>query len=138
MVNKEQAEKNKDNQPPPSVSTCENTNGQTLSVWACLDDTLAKQRPKIPSNCRAIMEIQRYLESDVLERHKNPLIWWKENSYNYPYLSQLVIKRCCALATSLPCERLFSKAGNILNERRTRLSVNKLKQLLFLNTYLNN
>ncbi|CAH1114950.1 unnamed protein product [Psylliodes chrysocephalus] len=111
----------------------ENSN---LSLWKCLDEQLAKCKPKsTSSSSRAIMEIQRYLEDDVLDRHKNPLEWWKENQYNYPFLSQLVQQKCCALATSVPCERLFSKAGNVLNERRTRLSANKLKKILFLNTH---
>lgn len=59
----------------------------------------------------------------------------EKNEYNYPYLSKLVKQKCCALATSVPCERLFSKAAYLLGERRTRLSHKKLSQLLFLNTH---
>nr|CAI5857914.1 unnamed protein product [Callosobruchus analis] len=81
----------------------------------------------------AVTELQRYLGDGVLSRNKNPLDWWRENQYNYPYLSRLVRSKCCALGTSVPCERIFSKAGNILNERRTRLNNKTLKHLLFIN-----
>ncbi|CAH1106915.1 unnamed protein product [Psylliodes chrysocephalus] len=77
--------------------------------------------PKLLQASRAIIELQRYLEDEVLSRNKNPLEWWRKNEHNCPYLSPLIRARCCALATSVPCERLFSKARNILNERRTRL-----------------
>lgn len=37
------------------------------------------------------------------------------------------------VATSVPFERIFSKTGQIINDRRTRLQPNKVKQLIFLN-----
>lgn len=111
---------------------------KNFSLWDKLDENVSKHKPKHTSSSRAIVEVQRYLDDDVLTREKNPLQWWKENSYKYPFLGKLVRERCCVLATSVPCERLFSKAGNILNERRTRLSSRKLEQLLFLNTVAQN
>jgi len=103
------------------------------SISDSLDKNVSKFQPKSTASSKAIIEVQRYLEDEVLSRNENPLDWWRKNRCNYPFLSTLVRSRCCTLATSVPCERLFSKAGIILNERRTRLSTNKLKQLLFIN-----
>lgn len=106
----------------------------SASAWDLLQQSLAQHQPRFSASARAIMEFQRYLEDEVLDKHQNPLEWWKMNEHNYPYLSQVVRRMCCVLATSVPCERLFSKAGRILEERRTRLSAKKLEYLLFLNT----
>lgn len=105
-----------------------------ISVWDIIDETVAVQKPRFNTNVRAIMEIQRYLEDDVLQRERNPLDWWSENKHNYPYLSRVAKNKLCALGTSVPCERLFSKAGNLLNERRTRLSSKRVEEILFLHT----
>lgn len=40
-------------------------------------------------------------------------------------------------ATSVPSERVFSKAGRICNLWRNRLEPKKDDQILFLNSYLN-
>lgn len=85
------------------------------------------------STARAIVEVQRYLEEDILERLKDGLLWWKENQYLYPNLSMLVKRKLCAVATSVPCESLFSKAGEILSNRRRSLSSTCVQRLLFLN-----
>lgn len=39
-------------------------------------------------------------------------------------------------ATSVPCERIFSKTGQIISERRNRLSHNKVEKIIFLNANL--
>jgi hypothetical protein len=72
---------------------------------------------------RAIIEVHRYLEDDLIPQ------WWRNNKFKYPKLSLLVQERLCALASSVPCESLFSKAGQVLNEAKT-------KMLLFLNALL--
>lgn len=57
---------------------------ETLSIWACIDNSMAKQKPKIPNYSGTIMEIQKIFRKR--SRNKNPLTWWNENSYSYPYL----------------------------------------------------
>ena len=69
-----------------------------------------------------------HLEDDVILRNKDPLNWWRSNKLKYPKLYRIAQEKLCAHA----------KAGQILNEPRTRLSDNKVKILLFLNSYLNN
>ncbi|CAI6358808.1 unnamed protein product [Macrosiphum euphorbiae] len=93
----------------------------------------AEVLPNGTSTSRAIIEVQRYLEVAIQQRNNDPLNWWRENSYNYPYLHILAKRTVCCLGTSVPCQRVFSKAGLILNDRRCRLKNDKVKMLLFLN-----
>ena len=67
---------------------------------------------------------------------QDPLNWWKENeSTKYSAVSLLAKKYLSIVATSVPCERLFSEAGTIISKKRNRLSPERLNQLLFLNSY---
>lgn len=107
-----------------------------LSIWFTLDKIAREGSSKTPnksSTAKAIMEIQRYLDDDILDRKRDPLEWWRKSQYMYPNLSFLVRKKLCAVATSVPCESLFSKAGQLLCDRRNRLKSNKVHKLLFLN-----
>lgn len=104
-----------------------------MSIWDAFDKTVAKAQPKGTSTSRSIIEIQRYLEEDVLPRHNNSLLWWQEHKEMLPFLSDIAQEKLCILATSVPCERLFSKAGQVLTERRNRLSDRKAEMILFLN-----
>ena len=52
----------------------------------------------------------------------------------YPTLYPIAMQHLSVVATSVPSERLFSKAGNICVHDRNRLSSKHLQQLLFLNS----
>lgn len=51
-----------------------------------------------------------------------PLEFFKNNSKQFPMLSEIAKKLFCITASSVPCEQLFSKAGEIISEKRNRLS----------------
>jgi len=80
-----------------------------------------------------ILELDRYLAEPLLKRTEDPLAWWHERKLLYPRLYLMVCRRLCVVATSVPCERIFSKAGFLLTDRRSRLSADKVEKLLFLN-----
>lgn len=107
---------------------------EELSVWGSFKKTISKSaKPKATANSQAIIEVQRYLEDDLLPRNENPCKWWFDHKYHFPALSEIFCENFCALATSVPCERLFSKAGALITDRRNRLKANKARMLLFLN-----
>lgn len=67
----------------------------------------------------------------LVDRTDNP-VWWKENEINFPLLTKLAKKYLSAPATSVYLERLFSEAGNIYEETRSRLLPRNAEKLLFL------
>jgi len=49
-------------------------------------------------------------------------------------LKNIALKYLSVIATSVPSERLFSRAENIMTEPRNRITGEHLQQLLFLNS----
>lgn len=125
------------NDPIESTSslTVTSTVVNEFSVWGAFDEKAAEVsvQSTIPASSKAIIEIQRYMEETLLGRNEDPLKWWKQYSYNYPYLSKVVLDNFGTVATSVPCERVFSKSGQLISERRSRISATKVKQIMFLN-----
>lgn len=109
-------------------------NNTESSIWESFDKKKTSVQPCGTPFSKAIVEIQRYLEEPLISREDDPVLWWKNNSYNFPNLSTLVQEKFITIATSVPCERQFSKSGQILSDRRSRLSSTKVKQLLFINS----
>ena len=72
------------------------------------------------------------LEEPLGLENKQPLLWWKEHELLYKYLSLLSKKFLCITATSVPSERLFSAAGNLVAEKRSRLISDNIDKLVFL------
>jgi hypothetical protein len=66
-------------------------------------------------------------------RTSDSLYWWNDRKALYLRLHTVVKKRVCVAATSVPCERIFSKARQILREERSRMKSSKLSKILFLN-----
>jgi len=62
----------------------------------------------------------------------DPLAWWKEHEHEFPRLAKLARRYLCISATSVPCERAFSRGGWIVNKRRCSLSDQHVAALLFL------
>lgn len=85
----------------------------------------------IPRNA-ALIEVQKYLSEPLLGRGENPIRWWVQRQTMYPRLFEIAMARLCVMATSVPSERIFSKAGQVITDRRCRLGGEKVKQSLFL------
>ena len=83
-------------------------------------------------------EINRYItESPEKLDCKSPLIWWKSRASCYKYLSSLAQKVLSVVATSVASERIFSTAGNIINEKRSRIKPDNVNKLIFLYENMN-
>ena len=84
----------------------------------------------------AILELRRYNDEGILARTEDPISWWRERSSVYPTLVRLMKKRLCIVATSVPCERIFSKTGQTITDRRSRLKPVNVQKVTFLNVNL--
>lgn len=86
----------------------------------------------LPSDGR--LEVTSFLQEGPLDVESgNPLTWWKERQLSFPRLCKVMKTKLCIVATSVPSERIFSKTGLLISERRNRLKGDKVSQLVFLN-----
>jgi hypothetical protein len=70
-------------------------------------------RKKQPSD-----ELARYMAAAELPDDADPLQWWLLHQEHYPVSKHLVFTSLAAPASTAADERLFSMAGNVVNERR--------------------
>ncbi|CAG9837947.1 unnamed protein product [Diabrotica balteata] len=118
-------QKSKETTQSPFTFTDDNT--ENRSALGHFEKKAVKKRIIISATSRARIKVQQYLEEDILNRNEDPLQWWSDYSYNYPHLSKVVTEKFGMVATSAPCESIFSKSGQLLiSGRRSRLSVNKV------------
>lgn len=104
-----------------------------VSIWDDYQQTINKVKPTTGNTYSlAVLEVQRYMDDIPLDHKVNSLEWWKSHVHVYPNLAVLVREKCNFVATSVPCKRVCSKTGNILAQRRTRLTTSKVKQMIFL------
>ncbi|XP_045104974.1 E3 SUMO-protein ligase ZBED1-like [Portunus trituberculatus] len=79
------------------------------------------------------IELKRYFEENHISRDGDPLAWWKEHDMYFPKLSDLAKRFLCTSASSVPSERLFSKAGELISHRRSNIKDTNVNMILFLN-----
>lgn len=105
-------------------------------IWKRFDQQYEANQTAINPTAAGIIELDRYLQEPLISRCEDPLKWWNEHKLMYPRLYVMVRKRLCVTATSVPCERLFSKAGMVITEKRSRMLASKSSLVLFLNQNL--
>lgn len=103
------------------------------NLWLLLDSAVDHSKQSSNATSDAIVQVDRYLTETNIQRAEDPLEYWRTQKHVYPLLYTLALQFLCTPASSVPCERVFSKAGEVLSKRRNRLSPNTVKQLLFLN-----
>lgn len=119
----------------PVSSVDENGNKKDcVSIWDEYDSEISRITRPENKTVAGIREIDKYLNEEYLDRKMDPLQWWHERRHTYPHLYAYILKRFCIVATSVPCERVFSGAGQIITQRRKLLKPNKVSTLLFLHS----
>ena len=103
----------------------------TSSVWEEFDHALSHLQARQDPLAEAIAEVDKYIGEPLLPRTSDPLQWWESRKFTYPHLYSFMLKRLCIQATSVPCERIFSKTGQIYCERRSRLTTSKVTKMIF-------
>ena len=93
-------------------------------------------------------EVTRYIQADfpseasASQKHHSGgvdvLKFWMENQSTYPKLSMLALWLLSVPASSASSERVFSCAGRVFEERRTRLRAESLDDVVFLNSFFIN
>lgn len=115
---------------PPLVAPGASTD-RDEGIWSHFKKKVANIRPS--STVSSILEMRQYAEDQLLDIKSDPLQWWKKRQLVFPNLSKVARKHLCIVATSVPSERIFSKAGLLVSERRSRLKPETIDKMIFLN-----
>lgn len=81
-------------------------------------------------------ELIRYWELADASFDMEPLSWWRAHSTEYPILSKMAQDYLSVQASSVPCEQLFSLAGNVISKKRNRLSSETARACLCLRSWM--
>ena len=77
-------------------------------------------------------EVISYQKEPPINATDNPLKWWDKHCEMYPMLALLAKQYLCIPATSVPSERVFSTAGDIVTAQRSALRPDSVDKLIFL------
>lgn len=126
-----------DNDNLPLAMICESrVTKKSTSLWDCFAELAEVKTHEDCGNSDFDLEIELYMKSQPLKREKCPLQWWKIRETTMPNLARLAKKFLGAPASSVASERLISKAGNIYEAKRNRLTAENGEILTFLHNNL--
>ena len=77
-------------------------------------------------------ELEMYKAEPPPNLDSDPLAWWSGHRALYPLMCKLALRMFSFVATSVPSERLFSTTGNVITDKRNRLTSEHADQLIFL------
>ena len=105
-------------------------------LWKSFETRVMEKTTARTSFVDHTIELREYLHTKNLPRNENPLLWWKSHIIQFPVLSKMAEKYLSMAGTSVPSERSFSAAGQLISERRSRLKPENVNMYLFLHKNL--
>ncbi|XP_053597533.1 uncharacterized protein LOC128668478 [Microplitis demolitor] len=70
-----------------------------------------------------LQEMSHYVNFELINPHRDPLLWWREEKNKYPRSSTMARRYLAIPCTSAESERLFSIAGDIVTDKQVIKSV---------------
>lgn len=104
------------------------------SFWNVHDTLVASKRTASDDRNEHDIELKQFLTQPVIPRTSDPIEYWKVTKHAYPKLYPIAIQHLSVVGTSVPAERLFSKAGLIKSDLRNRITGKRLSAPLFLSS----
>ncbi|KAH6948587.1 hypothetical protein HPB50_025183 [Hyalomma asiaticum] len=102
------------------------------SIWGSIEKLAASSERRHSTKTASIEELKRYLREPTCSKDQDPLAFWKETGkQHFPGLCKMAMKYMGIPAASVPSEKLFLTAGNIVTARREELTPGHVQQLLF-------
>ncbi|XP_023037198.1 uncharacterized protein LOC111519648 [Drosophila willistoni] len=97
-----------------------------------LFDFLQKKKSEKIGSSRvdSILGLKQYFNMENIDPNTSPLDYWKISTDN---VFKRCVKKFCVPATSTESEQMFSKAGHVVNEKRSCLKSQQVDMLLFIN-----
>ena len=119
---------------PPTAKRVAVDTAKESRLWGCLSEILSKaSNPTDVASDSSENEVNQYLCEPLLDfKTGNPLKWWKCHHQRFPVLAKIAQRYLSAPPTSVPSERLFSGAGLVYDDKRSRLNPNMAESLLLI------
>lgn len=102
-------------------------------IWAHFDQKIAQLKSSTTPLSNAELMLSQYLQAPMIERTQSPFSFCAQNKNLFPDLYKLQLKYCCGAATCIPAKRLFTSEGRSVVERRSRLPLYIIDEIIFLN-----
>jgi hypothetical protein len=91
-----------------------------LSIWNYHNE-LVKSTTVVDPSDDSENELKHYLNQKIVSIKEDPLLFWERHKTVYPNLTNIALKYLTVVATSVPAERMFSKAGIVMEPRMKSL-----------------
>ena len=112
-----------------------------VDVWSALDNLATAYTDSATVlqtddvDVKIAAEIATFFSEALAPRTEDPLLWWKINENRLPLLAAVArtyLATPVTPPTSVQSERIFSSAGDVYTEHRTRLAPENAERLIFL------
>lgn len=80
--------------------------------------------------------VERYKAEPSIGIEECPLQWWSKHEGAHSEMAYLAQRYLATPATSIPCERLFSLSGHVVQKKRAALSSENVNRLVCLSSWL--
>ena len=80
---------------------------------------------------QAIVHLNSFLSSDIVDEEENVIEFWEKYT-DCKELREIALMYLTIPATSVPAEQVHSTAGNIITDKRNRLTAEMAEKLIFL------
>ena len=112
--------------PQPTASS------SVMSIWSKLDRNISVTAAPGRSRESIQHKLDLFVAEPTIHHDHCPLLWWAENHKSYLLVAEIARRLLAIPATSVPSERLFSKAGDVITKKRNRLDPTKADRVIFL------
>lgn len=128
-------DKGVENEPDSTPSTSKATNSSTcveVDLFGFLAQRITQADQISTASSDSIILMRQYIESKVLPMDMtDPIEYWSSQSQFPSAFADFAKKILCIPATSVPSERIFSKTGQVISERRSNLKPKNVNILIF-------
>lgn len=137
VTSKQQLENNINDENPEKILEIQMKEAKESNIWEFHNKLVKNQLQSLQTESQGEGlqdELKHYLTQPVVDfKTSDPITYWyhQRNSL-YSSITPIANKYFCIVGTSVPCERLFSVAGNIASNERSRLDPERLDKLIFL------
>uniref|UniRef100_A0A3B3QSC0 HAT C-terminal dimerisation domain-containing protein n=1 Tax=Paramormyrops kingsleyae TaxID=1676925 RepID=A0A3B3QSC0_9TELE len=115
----------------PVEATASEPPTKKLALLAASSESDSEQEEDSVEN-----SVRRYRAEPTISTEACPLEWWSKHAGSHSKLACIAQKYLATPATSVPCERLFSLAGHIVQKKRVSLSSENVNELVCLSNWI--